>query len=63
MTNIPLLTPDQAAEYLAISTRQLQLDRLTKRAIPFIKVGRLVRYNQADLLEYINRQTIGGVAA
>ena len=61
MTQANLMTPDQAAEYLAISTRQLQLDRLTKRAIPFIKVGRLVRYRQADLVEYVNRQTVGGL--
>ena len=62
MAQTNLMTPDQAGEYLAITTRQLQLDRLTKRSIPYIKVGRLVRYNKADLDAYITRQTVGASA-
>ena len=58
-----LKTPEQAAAYLAISERQLQLDRTTKRNIPFVKIGRLVRYRKADLDAYISAQTIGGNAA
>ena len=58
-----LKTPEQAAAYLAISERQLQLDRTTKRQIAFVKVGRLVRYKQADLDAFITAQTFGGTAA
>ena len=62
-TENTLKTPEQAAAYLAISERQLQLDRVTKRAIPFVKVGRLVRYKQSDIDAFIKAQTIGGMAA
>lgn len=61
-TENTLKTPEQAAACLAISTRKLQLDRTTKRAIPFVKVGHLVRYKQSDLDAYINAQTVGGNA-
>ena len=57
-----LMTPDDAAVYLTITTRQLQHDRVTKRTIPFIKIGRLVRYKQSDLDAYISKQTVGGAA-
>ena len=61
--NNTLMTPDDTAAYMAISKRQLQLDRTTKRNIPFVKIGRLVRYRKADLDAYISAQTIGGNAA
>lgn len=60
--NNTLMTPDDAAAYLSINKRKLQLDRVTKRAIPFIKIGRLVRYKQSDLDAYISAQTVGGSA-
>ena len=62
-TENTLKTPEQAAAYLAISERQLQLDRVTKRQIAFVKVGRLVRYKQSDLDAFIKAQTVGGAAA
>jgi excisionase family DNA binding protein len=62
-TENTLKTPEQAAAYLAISERQLQLDRSTKRQIAFVKVGRLVRYKQSDIDAFINAQTVGGMAA
>ena len=62
-TENTLKTPEQAAAYLAISERQLQLDRVTKRQIAFVKVGRLVRYKQSDLDAFIKAQTVGGTAA
>lgn len=60
--NNTLMTPDDAAAYLTINKRQLQLDRTTKRNIPFIKIGRLVRYSKADLDAFIGKQTVGGNA-
>lgn len=60
--NNTLMTPDDAAAYLTINKRQLQLDRTTKRNIPFIKIGRLVRYSKADLDTFICKQTVGGNA-
>ena len=58
-----LMTPDDAATYLTINKRQLQLDRTTKRNIPFIKIGRLVRYSKSDLDAYISKQTVGKTTA
>ena len=61
-TTNTLMLPDDAAAYMAIKPRQLQLDRTTKRSIPFVKVGRLVRYKKVDLDAYISAQTVGGSA-
>jgi excisionase family DNA binding protein len=63
MQNPEIMTTDDAAAYLSVNKRKLQLDRTTKRAIPYIKVGRLVRYSKADLDAYIAAQTIGGKTA
>lgn len=46
----PLLTKEEAAEYLRLSPKTLP--RLT---IPRVKIGRLVRYHLADLDAYIER--------
>ena len=62
MQNPEIMTTDDAAAYLSVNKRKLQLDRTTKRAIPFVKIGRLVRYSKADLDAYISKQTIGGNA-
>lgn len=62
MQNPEIMTTDDAAAYLSVNKRKLQLDRVTKRNIPFIKIGRLVRYSKADLDAYITAQTIGGNA-
>ena len=59
----PLLTREQAAKYLTITEYQLDADRQRKRLIPFVKVGRLVRYRKSDLDAYLTQQTFGGVAA
>lgn len=57
----PRLTNDQAAEYLGITPRTLEVWRCTGRyGIPFIKVGRLVRYRQTDLDAFLDRRTVGG---
>ena len=55
-----LLTPDEAAALLHVPvswlyqhTRRRSLDR-----IPFVKVGRYVRFREEDLLGYINRRMV-----
>ncbi|WP_082885697.1 MULTISPECIES: helix-turn-helix domain-containing protein [Methylomonas] len=49
-----------AAEYLGISTGTLDVWRSTKRyAIPFIKVGRLVKYRQSALDAFLESRTHG----
>ena len=53
-----LLTNDEAAEYLGVSPKTLPVWRTTQRYdLPFIKVGRLIRYRRSDLDEWLERQT------
>jgi excisionase family DNA binding protein len=59
-----LLTTEQAAAYLGVTMRTLEVWRCTKRqAIPYIKVGRLVKYRKKDLDTWLVGQTVGGDAA
>ena len=49
-----LLTPKQAAEYLGIKENTLAVWRSTKRYnLPFIKIGRSIRYRLSDLENFI----------
>ena len=58
-----LLTRRQAAEYLGVKPQTLAAWTCTGRyALPFVKVGRSVRYSLADLDRWIAARTIGNVA-
>ena len=51
---IPLLTTPQAAHILGIKPNTLENWRCTKRVlVPYVKVGRWIRYRQADLQKFI----------
>ena len=54
-----LLTRKEAAEYLGITSRTLAVWACVKRYhLPYVKIGRLVKYRRSDLENFINRQTI-----
>lgn len=54
-----LLTPTQMAQMLGVSTGTLAVWRCTKRyALPYIKVGRSVRYSRAHGNEFIAARTV-----
>lgn len=56
----PLLTPGEAAAYLDVAERTLSVWRCTGRyAIPFLKVGRKVRYRKSALDAFLDRRTHG----
>ncbi len=55
-----LLTPQQAAEALAISPRKLW-GMTSSGEIPHVRLGRSVRYPIADLQRWIDRQKKGGI--
>lgn len=55
-----LLKPEAAAEYLGFSPQKLERDRWCERKIPFVKMGRHVRYRAADLEQYINDNIVNG---
>lgn len=49
-----LLTPDQVAERLGILPKTLDVWRCTQRYnLPYVKVGRLVRYREHDIEAFI----------
>ena len=51
---------EAAAAYLGVTPRTLEVWRCTKRhQIPYIKVGRLVKYRQTALDAWLVAQTVG----
>jgi excisionase family DNA binding protein len=48
-----LLTQDEAARRLGMSVRSLERHRVAGTGPRFVKLGRLVRYREADLREWI----------
>lgn len=48
-----LLTQEEAAEILGVSKKWLERDRWAERRIPYVKIGRGVRYRAADIAAYI----------
>ena len=50
----PLLTPQQTAEKLGVTTHTLAVWRCEKRyRLPYVKSGRLVRYRESDVDAFI----------
>ena len=61
--NDPLRTEAEAAEALGVKPTTLQIWRCTKRyPLPYIKVGRLVRYRQSALDAFLASRTQGAAA-
>ncbi len=55
----PLLPPAQAAEYLGIKVGTLEVWRSTGRyGLPYVKVGRNVRYRQSALKAFAAARTV-----
>ena len=52
-----LLTENQASEILNCTTAALRRWRREKRGPDFIKIGRLVRYRESDLNDFIDTNT------
>lgn len=54
-----LLTPSQMAHLLGVSVGTLAVWRCTKRyPLPYVKVGRSVRYSRAHGDEFIKARTV-----
>ncbi|MGZ8174926.1 MULTISPECIES: helix-turn-helix domain-containing protein [Methylobacter] len=57
--NADLLNNDQSAAYIGVTPRTLEVWRCTKRhQIPYIKVGRLVKYRKSALDAFLDQQTV-----
>ncbi len=60
-TNDPLFTPQETANYIGVTVHTLSVWRCVGRYnIPFVKVGRLVKYRKSALDAFLERQTQGG---
>jgi hypothetical protein len=53
-----LSTPAELARFMRTTTNSLAQDRYLGRGVPFIKVGRRVRYSRSDVLAYLERNTM-----
>jgi excisionase family DNA binding protein len=61
MEEVKLLTTKQVSKLLGISEQTLAIWRCNKRyALPYVKVGRYVRYNLGDVMAFIKSRTING---
>ena len=62
MTVPVLWTQRQAAEYLGKSEKWLEADRWRGATIPYVKLGRAVRYRAADVVAYVEANMHGEAA-
>lgn len=54
-TDDPLMTDVQVEALLGVSRGWAAKDRVGKARIPFVKIGRSVRYRRADVFAFIER--------
>ena len=63
VTTVPVLwTQRQAAEYLGKSEKWLEADRWRGATIPYVKLGRAVRYRATDVVAYVEANMHGEAA-
>ena len=64
MATPELLSTREAAEYLGVRVHSLEVWRCNGRYfIPYVKIGRLVKYKRLDLDAWIASRTISGESA
>lgn len=52
-----LISEQEAAEMLGCSVHKMQRDRQIGSPIPFVKIGKSVKYRYNQVIEYIESQT------
>jgi excisionase family DNA binding protein len=56
----PLLSTPEAAAYLGVTEGTISVWRCTRRyPIPYIKIGRLVKYRKSALDAFLAQRTVG----
>lgn len=53
------LSEGEVAALLGINQRTLQTWRLQRRELPYVRIGKLVRYERSAIAAYLNRRTVG----
>lgn len=59
LSNKMLLTENEVQKLYGINKRTLQRERVLDTGIPYIKLGRRVRYQQVVIDQYIKKNTKG----
>lgn len=60
MRKCSLLTTEEAAALVDAKPQTLAIWRCTGRHnLPFVRVGRLIRYRETDILAWLDRNTVG----
>lgn len=63
MSDLPaVMTADQLGQLLGISSASLAQDRYLGKGVPFVKLGKRVRYMREDVLSYLSANRSGGAA-
>lgn len=58
------LTPEEVAEWLDTSVQTLATWRCVKRyPLPFVRLGRLIRYRESDVLAFCESRLVMPIAA
>lgn len=58
------LTAKEAAAFLGVSPQSLNVWRCTKRyPLPYIKIGRMIRYRYSDLVAFLEQHATGDAQA
>lgn len=52
-----LLTIEEASQFLSVKISRLRT-AVFKREIPFVKIGRLVRFKESQLKDWIDQKTV-----
>ena len=53
-----LLTPKEVSELIARAEQSLANDRCARRGLPYVKIGRSIRYKISDVLSYTEARRI-----
>jgi predicted DNA-binding transcriptional regulator AlpA len=58
-TEDPLRDPAHTAQRLGVTRNALAMWRCSQRyQLPFIKIGRLIRYRESDIQAFLHRHTV-----
>lgn len=64
MADLPaLMTTAEVADYIRASKQSLDQDRYLNRGLPYVRIGRKIRYRREDVLNHLEANTFRGGGA
>ena len=57
-----LLSIEQLAEHLGVTERHVRR-LVAERRVPFLKVGKFIRFDPAEIAKWLNANRLGAIAA